>query len=324
MSLSKNVLITGSTGFIGQALQNLLATKKNINIRVLPRLKQEKTTEGAATPMASSGILWPKTLLPNDITTLVHLAGRAHVLKETSGNPLEHYRADNVESTLYLAKQALNAGVKRFIFISSIGVNGSSTTCTPFNELSIPAPKADYAISKLEAEQGLHDLLQDSGMELVIIRPPLVYAGHAPGNFRRLLKLVASGAPLPFASVNNRRSMISLENLVDFIALCIEHPAAAGETFLISDGLDFSTPQIIRHLATGLGRKAILLPIPLTLMQLSSRLLGLEGTYDQLCRSLVIDSSKARNLLEWHPPIDTSQALINAGRDFDAMLTKPK
>lgn len=260
--------------------------------------------------------------LPAGITTLVHLAGRAHVLRETSGSPIDLYRADNVDFTLALARQALAAGVKRFIFISSIGVNGAATASAPFNESSIPAPKADYAISKWEAEQGLLELLKETDMEVVIIRPPLVYAGHAPGNFRRLMRFVHTGLPLPFASVENRRSMVSLENLVDFITVCIDHPAAANEVFLISDGVDFSTPKIAMRLAEGMGKRVLLLPIPLRLMSWAARVAGREGMFDQLCGSLVIDSSKARSLLGWRAPMGGDEALVVAGRDFKARRFK--
>jgi nucleoside-diphosphate-sugar epimerase len=310
LSLSKNVLITGINGFIGHALQQHLSTNKNIHITALVRRESPKLPAEVDKIIGNSEKDWANTPLPKNITALIHLAGRAHVLK------------DNVDSTLNLAKQALAAGVKRFIFISSIGVNGSKTIDAPFDEFSTPAPKADYAISKWEAEQALRDLLKGSDMELIIIRPPLVYAGHAPGNFGRLLKLVSTGLPLPFAWVKNSRSMVSLENLVDFITVCIEHPAAADETFLISDGTDFSTPQIIQCLAKGLDRHVILLPIPPALMHQGAILMGMESTFEQLCRSLVIDSSKARNLLGWSPPLSADQALIKAGHDFKRIRGK--
>jgi nucleoside-diphosphate-sugar epimerase len=159
-------------------------------------------------------------------------------------------------------------------------------------------------------------------MELVIIRPPLVYAGHAPGNFRRLLKLVATGLPLPLASINNRRSMVSLGNLVDFISLCVGHPAAANETFLISDGVDLSTPQIVERLAQGMGKRILLLPVPLGLMRYGARVAGLGGAFEQLCGSLVVDSSKARKLLGWQEPLGVDQALLAAARDFKAIHLK--
>ena len=321
MTPSQKILITGATGFIGQELLQQLIAKKNTDLTVLVRSQSQEVPSEVAQVIINSNVTWADAPFPEGVTTLIHLAGRAHVLKETSSSPLDRYRADNVEFTLNLARKALATGVKRFIFISSIGVNGPSTTNTPFDESSIPAPKADYAISKWEAEQGLRNLLKGSDVELVIVRPPLVYAGHAPGNFRRLLRLVATGLPLPLASVDNRRSMVSLGNLVDFISLCIEHPAAANETFLISDGVDLSTPQIVERLAEGMGKRILLVPMPLGLIRWGARVAGLGGAFEQLCGSLVVDSSKARNLLGWREPLGADQALVKAGRDFKTMQT---
>ena len=247
---------------------------------------------------------------------VIHCAARAHILNDKSVDPIAEFRNINVNGTLNLARQAIEAGIRRFIFISSIGVNGAQTSNAPFTELSEPLPHADYALSKLEAEQGLRELVKGTGMELVIVRPPLVYASHAPGNFQRLLKLVSIGLPLPFASVRNQRSMIALENLVDFITHCIDHPAAANELFLISDGIEFSMPEIVRSLAAGMGRKAYLLPLPDGLMRWGGRLLKKEGMYTQLCGSLIIDSSKARNLLGWSPRVTPAMALFKAGQDY--------
>lgn len=322
MTPSQKIVMTGATGFIGQELLQQLIAKKNANLTALVRSKSQKVPSEVAQVLISNNVAQADAHFPEGVTTLIHLAGRAHVLKETSSSPLDLYRVDNVEFTLNLARKALATGVKRFIFISSIGVNGSSTTNAPFDESSIPAPRADYAISKWEAEQGLRELLKGSDMELVIIRPPLVYAGHAPGNFRRLLKLVATGLPLPLGSVDNRRSMVSLRNLVDFISLCIEHPAAANETFLISDGVDLSTPQIVERLAEGMGKRISLVPMPLKFMRWGALIAGVGGAFDQLCGSLVVDSSKACNLLGWRAPLDADRALIKAGRDFKAMHTK--
>ncbi|MGE8148284.1 NAD-dependent epimerase/dehydratase family protein [Pseudomonas frederiksbergensis] len=322
MTPSQKILITGATGFIGRELLQQLVAKKHTDITALVRSQSQELPSEVAQIVINSNVNWVDTPFPEGVTTVIHLAGRAHVLKEISSSPLDLYRADNVEFTLSLARKALASGVKRFIFISSIGVNGPSTTNTPFDESSIPAPKADYAISKWEAEQGLRNLLKGSDMGLVIVRPPLVYAGHAPGNFRRLLKLVATGLPLPLASVDNCRSMVSLRNLVDFICLCIEHPAAANETFLISDGVDLSTPQIVERLAEGMGKRISLVPMPLGFMRWSAQVVGVRGAFEQLCGSLVVDSSKACNLLGWRAPVGADQALIKAGRDYKAMPKK--
>lgn len=308
MPIDHNILITGASGFIGQALKNALKKKETINIISLS--------------LKNSSMATLNSELLKKTDTVIHLAGRAHILKEINKNPMDLYRADNVEKTLELAKQAVNAGVKRFIFISSIGVNGISNSNSPFTELSPAAPKTHYAISKLEAEIGLKTLLQDSSMELVIIRPPLVYAAHAPGNFQRLIKLVNTGLPLPFALVNNARSMIALENLVDFIICCIDHPQAANETFLISDGIELSTAKIVKYLAKGLNRKPKLLPVPLFLIKFSTILLGIKGIYEQIFCSLTIDSSKARNKLQWQPLISPDEAIRKAGSDYAASCKK--
>lgn len=314
MTSSFNILVTGATGFIGQALVKELGARGGFNVRSLS-LKNTSKAVFAPAPDAS-GQAPAASHLADDIDVVVHLAGRAHILKETASDPMQLYRVDNVDKTLELAKWAMRSGVKRFVFVSSIGVNGSTTQAGPFSEDSAPAPKADYAISKLEAEIALQALLQGSAMELVIIRPPLVYAGHAPGNFRRLMQLVNTGLPLPFARVENSRSMVALENLVDFIICCTRHPLAANETFLIADGVDLSISQIAQYLAQGLGRPTRLWPVPLSIMALVARLLGVKGMFEQLFQSLTIDSSKARKLLHWQPPLTPQQALPKAGADY--------
>jgi len=306
----KKILITGASGFIGCELLQYLLPQGDMDFVALVRRKSP------GIPRSVTQLVIGADPFPEGVTTVVHLAGRAHVLKESSSSPLDLYRADNVEFTLSLARNALACGVSRFVFISSIGVNGSSTDGVPFSEASVPAPKADYAISKWEAEQALSKLLKGTGMELVIIRPPLVYAGHAPGNFRRLMKWVSIGLPMPFAAVKNRRSMVSLENLVSFIALCIEHPEAANELFLISDGVEFSTAQIVERLAEGMGKRVFMLPVPSPLMRWGARAAGLGGAFEQLCGSLVVDASKARNLLGWSASLDADSAVIQAGRNF--------
>jgi nucleoside-diphosphate-sugar epimerase len=249
-----------------------------------------------------------------DFDCIVHLAGRAHVLSEHDQNPLEAFRRANCGATLRLAQQAVESGVRRFIFISSIGVNGAETSRKPFDEFSNPKPHADYAISKLEAEEGLKKLLAGTETELVIIRPPLVYGVDAPGNFARLLKFVATGLPLPLGRINNRRSIVSLENLVSFISLCIEHSAAAGQLFLVSDGEDISTTEMVLALAQGMGKKPLMLPVPDSLLKVGAKLLGKESLYTQLCCSLQVDSSKARSLLGWKPQENTLEALEKIGR----------
>ncbi|MGB0466075.1 MAG: NAD-dependent epimerase/dehydratase family protein [Pontibacterium sp.] len=309
----KNILITGANGFIGKSLCHILSDQNyRVSAPVRNVVKPLETINYIKMDLENS---IPDSLCC-DVDCVVHLAGRAHITDDKVKNPLESFRRVNCDISLRLAEQALKAGVKRFVFISSIGVNGAQTTTQAFNELSRPTPHADYAVSKYEAEQSLTALLKNTPMELVIIRPPLVYGANAPGNFKSLLKLVAAGIPLPLAAINNQRSFVSLENLVDFISLSIVHPAAANEIFLISDGVDISTGEMVNYMAEGMAKKIWLLPVPVFLMRWCANLLGRSGTYIQLCASLVVDSGKARTLLGWKPVMGTGEALVKAGRDF--------
>lgn len=310
------VTVTGGSGFVGAALVSHLGVAPDLDLTVPLRSPQQKDSPRMRYLSIESvgGKGWLSAVAGQDV--IVHLAGRAHVLRDTVDEPLSVFREVNVEGTLNLARMARDNGVTRFVFVSSIGVNGGRTTDNSVTEESTPRPHADYALSKWEAEQGLWDLVRDSDMELVIIRPPLVYAGHAPGNFGRLLKLVAAGTPLPLGSVRNQRSMIALENLVDFIALCVTHPAAANELFVISDGQSVSTPQIIQYLAQGMNKPSRLFPMRPSFLRAGARLIGKSGMYSQLCDSLVVDSSKAQQLLGWRPVVSTDDALKKAGYDF--------
>lgn len=310
------VLLTGATGFVGAALLAHLQKHANYSVSIASRSEHaelERNCQVFNLGEFGSRTNWRPALTGCDC--VIHLAGRAHVLAQES-NSLELFREANTRATLNLATQSAAEGVKRFLYVSSIGVNGSYTTDRPFSELSLPEPQADYAVSKFEAEVGLLQLAQETEMEVVIVRPPLVYAAHAPGNFHRLLKLVHSGVPLPFGRVNNSRSMIALENLVDFVAFCIDHPAAANQIFLTSDGINFSTAQMIGLLAKGMQRKGALIPFPVSLLRLFAKVLGKQGMYTQLCGSLQIDSSKARQLLGWTPPVPAEAAMIRAGQEF--------
>jgi len=314
------VLVTGATGFVGSRL--IQAFKDSPGIDALAALRDVERASGVPVEFLVVGEIFAGTdwmVALQGVDVIVHLAGRAHVMKESPTDALAKFRTVNLEGTAALARQAIEAGVKRFIFISSIGVNGAHTIKRPFDEASVAAPHADYAISKFEAEQALQEIAEKSAMEWVIIRPPLVYGAQAPGNFRRLLKLISLGLPLPFASVENLRSMISLENLVHFLLLCTTHPAAANQLFLISDGIELSTPELISVLAKGMGLKARLLPCPPALIRWGANLLGRGALYTQLCDSLIIDSSKAKSLLDWSPPFTPEHALLKSGREFLAL-----
>lgn len=310
------ILVTGGTGYIGKALLEKLATE---NIHTVSGTVRTDQPGPSIAPLITVGDCcattdWSCAL--QEVDVVIHVAAHLNARTDSGISQLAQLWQTNVEGTLVLARQALAAGAKRFIYISSVGVNGSHTTGTPFNELSIPAPEDDYARSKLEAERGLMVLLEGAAMELVIIRPPLVYAAHAPRNFPRLLRWVASGMPLPFALIDNKRSMIALENLLDFITLCIEHPAAANELFLVSDGVDMSTSQIVCQLATSMGGRARLIPVPDWLIRWAARMVGKQHMYSTLCASLVVDSSKARHLLNWTPPLTPGEALLKSGLEY--------
>jgi nucleoside-diphosphate-sugar epimerase len=305
-------LVTGANGFIGAALCRHLVSG-SFSVHGLVRAE----VPAAAGVVYHVGSLEDGAFLRNSLAgvdCVIHLAGRAHVMREEGADPLAAFRAVNRDGTLHLARIAQEIGVKRFVFISSIGVNGGETAGSAFTEDSQPAPHADYAVSKLEAEEGLRALLAESSMELVIIRPPLVYGIGAPGNFARLIKLISLGLPLPFGMVDNRRSLISLDNLVDFITFSALHPRAAGQLFLVSDGNDVSTPQMVRALARGMGRKPLFLQVPEWCLKYGAKLIGKETLYKQLCGSLRIDSAKARDLLGWSPKFDTQYELEKIGR----------
>lgn len=245
------------------------------------------------------------------VKVVVHAAARAHVMHDKLSDPLAEFRRVNVQGTANLARQAAQAGVRRFVFISSIGVNGSRTD-RPFTEADNPQPHDNYAISKYEAEQALWQVTRDTGMEVVIIRPPLVYGHGAPGNFASLVRWVRRGFPLPLGAVYNRRSLVALDNLVDFIALCASperSPQAANQTFLVSDGDDVSTTELLRRVAHAYGVPARLLPVPVGLMRGAARLLGKTTVADRLFDSLQVDASKAHDLLGWTPPV-TMQAQL--------------
>lgn len=320
------ILLTGSTGFIGRAVLSAIKDIEGWESAVISRRSNPDILSiGMTTYNAhiDEGFEWPASL--SHVDCVIHCAGRAHVMKESALDPLAEFRKVNLAGTLALAKGAAAAGARRFVFLSSIGVNGSATHSNAFVEDSLPAPAADYALSKLEAEQALLALRADTAMEIVIIRPPLVYAANAPGNFQRLLRLVGSRAPLPFAGARNKRSMIALENLVDFVLRCVVHPAAANQLFLISDGEDLSTEEVVRHLALGMGMPSTrLFGYPDRLLRLAARVAGREAMYSQLYGSLVIDATKARQLLGWKPVLDAPAALQKAGREYQQLRSQKR
>ncbi|MDR6629763.1 nucleoside-diphosphate-sugar epimerase [Acinetobacter lwoffii] len=306
------ILITGGNGFVGTAL--IFDLLKKTNVQVVSFVRSYQVQQQEVEQIVAENIF--EVSFPENIDVIIHLAGRAHILNDQTTDPLNEFRKVNVEGTLKLARQALEKKVKRFIFMSSIGVNGSVTLHQPFIEDAIPHPHADYAVSKLEAEEELKKLFAGTDTELVIIRPPLVYAAHAPGNFSRLLKLVATNLPLPFACTKNKRSFVALENLVDFIQTCIKHPNAANQTFLVADQRSISTRELVEYLKQGMRKNPYFVYIPQPLMKLGAACLGKSKLYEQLFESLEVDASKAQKLLGWTAPLSTQQAMLKAGQDY--------
>lgn len=251
---------------------------------------------------------WSEAL--QGVSTVIHLAARVHVMHDTSSDPLEEFRRINVAGTLHLARQAVANGVKRFVFVSSIKVNGEATAVEyPFREADSPAPCDSYGISKWEAEVGLRELAAQTGLEVVIVRPPLLYGPQVKGNFAQMLNVLGKGVYLPFASVWNQRSLIYVGNMADALILCAMHPAAANQTYLVCDGEDVSTPDLLRMAGMALGRPARLFPFPPLLLRLAGRLTGKSAQIERLLGSLRVDSGKIRRELNWTPPYTLQQGL---------------
>lgn len=307
-----DVLVTGANGFVGRALLLRLAAMEGFQpiaaVRTLP-ITELIVSNGACIGKAvryvelgdvANGAF--DRCIFNGVDTLVHCAARVHVMNEPAMDPLASFRAVNVGGTLALAKQAASEGVKRFIFISTIKVNGEATVSgEPFQADDLPAPEDAYGLSKLEAEQGLKLLAAETGMEVVIIRPPLVYGRGVKGNFGSMIKLVEKEIPLPFGAIHNKRSLVGIDNLVDLIVRCIDHPAAANQVFLAGDGQDLSTPELVRGLAMAMGKRARLIPVPTGVLQFGATLLGKPVLAHRLLGSLQVDITKTRELLEWQP-----------------------
>lgn len=313
------VLVTGGNGFVGTALCNsLLHQGHGVRKAIRAPGKVGGTTRNTEHNRIADletiiGQIEPETNWLDklcDVDVVIHLAARVHVMKEAAADPLAEFLKVNLHSTENLARQSARAGVKRLVYISSIKVNGERTKETlPFTESDEPNPQDPYGVSKCKAEEALHRVAAETGLEIVIVRPPLVYGPGVGGNFWRLLKLVERGIPLPLASAENRRSMIYLGNIVDALIVCASHPDAAGKTFLVSDGEDISTSQLIRELARQMGKPSYLWPFPPTLLRLLGRFVGKLDEVDRLVGSLVIDSSKIRRELGWTPPFSMEQGL---------------
>jgi nucleoside-diphosphate-sugar epimerase len=313
-----NVLLTGATGFVGQAIAaNLSAGKR---FRVCAAVRQESVKLSQGLPLVAVGEIdgstqWDAALAGNEI--VIHTAARAHIMKDSAADPLAEYRRVNVSGSVNLARQAIDAGVKRLIFISSIKVNGEGTLPgNPYTADDPPQPKNPYGISKFEAEQQLRDMTRDSGMELVIIRPTLVYGPGVKANFLNMMQLLWRGIPLPFSLTRNKRSFVAVDNLVDLIVTCLESPAAANQTFLVSDGHDLSTHELLQAMGNALGRPARLFPFPVWLLSSLARAIGKPGIAQRLFESLQVDISKTCTVLDWSPPVSVKVAMKKTAADF--------
>ncbi|MNJ19951.1 SDR family oxidoreductase [Pseudomonas alkylphenolica] len=302
------VLVTGANGFVGEALVfRLLVDNKFIPIAAA----RGATRFHGLCPVVPFNLTHAKVLSAlDDVQVVIHTAARVHVMNETAVDALAEFRKVNVEGTLKLARCAAASGVKRFIFISSIKVNGESTPPgKPFKADDHPNPLDPYGVSKYEAEEALKKLGHDTGMEVVIIRPPLVYGPGVKANFLSMLRWLNKGIPLPFGSIRNQRSLVAIGNLTSLVATCIDHPAAANQIFLASDGEDLSTTQLLRRLAKALDKPVRLLPIPEWLLKLAAAILGKQAFAQRICGSLQVDINKNRELLGWTPPINTDKAM---------------
>jgi nucleoside-diphosphate-sugar epimerase len=306
----EQILITGATGFIGGHLLPHLETQ-NFSLKIATRKTSPQCSQKIATVKIADideSTDWSEAL--TNIDFVIHLAARAHILKEGATDPETEFYKTNTAATANLVKQAIAQGVKHIIFISSIGAMATLSEQT-LTETSTCEPDTPYGRSKLQAEQALKQLCENSAMTWTILRPPLIYGPRNPGNMERLLKLVKTGLPLPLGGINNRRSLLYVGNLVDAITTCISHPDAKNQTFLVSDGEDLSTPALIHKIAQAMGKSPTLIPVPSKLLTLASKPLGKEDTVNRLIGSLAVNSKKIRTTLDWKAPFSVTQGLQN-------------
>jgi nucleoside-diphosphate-sugar epimerase len=313
-----SALVTGSRGFVGAHLCRLLAehgwrvvaaTRGPYGVQSTPDVIN------ASLPFLSDPEAWRAAL--TSVHCVVHLAGRAHQMG-SAGKAAAEFRTANVEGSRFVAEQAARAGVRRFVFLSSIKVNGEGGSLEPYRADDHPNPSDAYARSKLEAEVMLRDYCPQAGMQLVIIRSPLVYGPGVRANFERLLKLAALGLPLPLGSIHNQRSMVGVANLADFIETCMTQPGAADKTWLISDGEDLSTPELVRKLARLMRRPARLFAFSPTWLRRFAHIAGIGSEVSRLCDSLIVDATPAIELLNWRPPVSIDEGLARTVEAYSA------
>ena len=303
------VLVTGATGFVGRALVERLARDSRVAVRAVVRRTSVDLRGNVERVAGELDAAWDWRPALADVTTVVHLAARVHVMRDRAADPLAEYRRVNVAGTEHLARSAAASGVRRFVFLSSVKVNGEAGT---FQETDTPHPVDPYGVSKREAEDAVRAVSAGTSMEVAIIRAPLVYGPNVGANFGSLIRAVQSGIPLPLGAVTNRRSLVALDNLVDFIMVCMQHPGAAGETFFVSDGEDVSTADLVRRLARAAGRSARLIPVPPSLLALAASLAGRRDVVQRLLGTLCVDITRARRQLAWVPPVSLDEGLRRA------------
>jgi nucleoside-diphosphate-sugar epimerase len=307
------IFVTGATGFVGKALVTKLVAEGHQVVAALRKQSTELPIEVEQKLIGDLSLLSESNTIINtldNIDVVIHTAARVHIMEDKAADPLDEFRKINVYGTVELARQAVKAGVKRFIFLSSIKVNGESTdNRQPFRETDEPAPEDAYGQSKLEAEQALFELGHTTSMEIVIIRPPLIYGPGVKANFASMIKLINKGIPFPFGAIHNRRSMLAMNNLVSFIKLCMIAPDAANQVFLIADEDAISTTQLLKNIAQAYERTIRLIPVPASWMALCAKLIGKQNLTDRLFGNLQIDNSKAVQLLGWKPVTTMKQQL---------------
>ena len=313
------ILLTGASGFVGRQLLDVLLEKTDAQLQLVGRTTPSQRFDSRVAYRSiveiSANTNWRDVLPGCDV--VIHAAARVHVMQEHADDPLAAYRETNVAGTLNLARQASTQGVKRFIYLSSIKVNGELTpNGKPFNADDEALPQCPYSISKHEAEQGLLALAEETGMDVVIIRPVLVYGPGVKGNFRTMMEWLEKGIPLPLGRVHNKRSFVSVDNLVDLMITCIDHPRAANQIFLVSDGEDLSTTVLLRKLRRLLDKRMVLLPIPVWVLNSVSKLLGKQVYAERLCGSLQVDIGKARELLGWQPVASVDDVLQSTVEEY--------
>jgi nucleoside-diphosphate-sugar epimerase len=312
------ILVTGASGFVGSALVKRLADSSSHETIAAVRTNDFIGPSGVAICKVDGlGFDTDYREVLTGVDVVVHCAARVHIMNDSAANPLAMFRLINVEGTLNLARQAADSGAKRFVFLSSIKVNGEgSQNSRPFTPEDIPNPSDPYGVSKFEAEVGLRKIAESSGMQLVVVRPPLVYGPGVKANFYAMMSWLYRGIPLPFGTVFNKRSFVSIDNLVDLLYVCLQHPSAGNEIFLVSDGKDLSTTELLRLMANALGKPARLMPVPVWLMRAVATLVDRRSLSSRLFDSLQVDISKTESVLGWTPPVSIDKALSSTAQHF--------